>query len=137
MLTELKKIKSGKKEIRDFARVVGSVLLVLGLFLCWRHRPSGPWLIVIAAVLLILGHTVPTVLRPLQKAWMALAVIMGWFMSRIILSVLFYAVLCPITIFARLTGKKFLDLGFRNPNSGSYWIKRSEPKTKQDYERQY
>lgn len=79
----------------------------------------------------------PSVLKPLQKAWMTLAVILGWIMTRVILSILFYLVFTAIGGISRLLGKQFLDLKI-DPSINSYWIKR-EPKTfnKSGYEKQF
>ena len=55
---------------------------------------------------------------------MTLAVVMGWFMTRLILSLLFFLVLTPIGLAGRLAGKEFLV----SPAEGgeSYWIRRSK-----------
>ena len=48
-----------------------------------RNRASIPSNPTPAAILLtiLLGLAAPPVLKPLQKAWMAMAVVMGWFMT--------------------------------------------------------
>jgi hypothetical protein len=74
---------------------------------------------------------------PLQKAWMTLAVIMGWFMTKFILGILFYLVFTGIGAGSRLFGKQFLDLK-RDNSRKSYWrYRKSEPFNKKQYERQF
>ena len=40
---------------------------------------------------------------------MTFAVILGWFMTRLILSILFYIIITPIGLIARIIGKDFLN----------------------------
>jgi len=68
---------------------------------------------------------------------MTLAVIMGWFMTRVILTVVFFVVVTPIGLIARMAGKNFMGAP---PAAGteSHWNRREEedidPK---HYERQF
>ncbi len=73
-------------------------------------------------------------IRPLRRIWMALAFAMGWVMSRVVLAVLFYVVVTPLALVARVAGHRFLALD-RKP-AGSYWISR-DPSAASDYEKMY
>ena len=69
--------------------------------------------------------------------WMIFAVILGWFMTRIILSLLFFLVITPIGLTMRLLGKDFLGLKIKSSNE-SYWNKRDkENELNQDYQKQF
>lgn len=76
-------------------------------------------------------------LRPIQKIWMSLGFLIGWIVTRVILIILFYLVITPIGLLARMLGKHFLDTEF-NRNTDSYWIAR-EPVglDKRSYENQF
>jgi hypothetical protein len=88
-------------------------------------------------LLIILEFIAIPVLRPFHKLWMTLALLMGFVMSGVILTILFYLVLTPIGLVARIVGKKFMPLGF-DKNASTYWEKRSiNTKQKIDYERQF
>jgi hypothetical protein len=63
---------------------------------------------------------------PMYKTWMGLAFALGWIMSRVLLFLVFYIVITPIALLARISGKKFLDTKFRD-GKDSYWIKRDDP----------
>ena len=91
----------------------------------------------IGVLLILFGLILPTILKPLNKIWMILAVILGWFMSRLILFILFYIVITPIGFFLKLLGKDFLHRKIDN-NSHSYWETREKKLAEQiDYERQF
>lgn len=132
---EIKKIKSTKKEVREFGIVMGCFFGILGGLLFWRHRPFL-WAAGASSVFFSLGFLLPAVLKPVQKIWMTLAVLMGFVMSRVILTVLFFLVLTPLALISRLTGKKYIDLQFRKPDT-TYWNPVENKMEKEYYERQY
>ena len=137
MLDEIKNIKSTKKELREFGLTVGFVFGLIGCFLLWRGKEHYFYFLILAVVLLICGLLIPQILKPVQKVWMAIALLIGWVMTRVILSVLFYLVITPLGILARLLGKDALDLKF-DRNAHSYWILRKERiNKKEDYEKQF
>lgn len=142
MLSEdIKKIKSEKSDLRKFGLSVGIVLGLLGWLFWWREKDFYSYFLFVSLILISLGLIAPAALKPFQKAWMRVAVIMGWFMTRLILSVLFYAVITPIGLIAKVSGKEFLDEKFdkhKNKNISSYWIHRRETTfDKSRYEKQF
>lgn len=137
IIEDIKKIKSGGKELREFGLVVGGVFMALGALMLWRGRPLAPYFLVLGAVLVTLGLAAPKVLTPLQKAWMAFAVVMGFVMSKAVLFILFYGVVTPIGIIMKILGKDILDERI-DKAARSYWkdLPR-EDKPKESYEKQF
>ena len=134
---ELRHIKSDKKELRKFGLTVGIALLIFGGVVFWLGKEYYRYPLFIGLGLILLGALLPAVLKPLQKVWMAIAVIIGWFMSRVILILLYYLVLTPIALIAKLFGKQFLDLKWDGSQS-TYWNYRDQqPADKSGYEKQF
>ena len=121
MLEEIKNIKSGRKELRQFGITVGAVLGLLGGLFFWRKHAYYFYFFVTSATFFSLALTMPGLLKAIQKIWMTLAIIISWIITRIILIILFYLVVTPIGIVARIFGSKFLEKGF-DRNADSYWI---------------
>ncbi len=137
IIDEIKKIESTKKKLREFGFLVGGVMCVLGILLWRRGRGSFPYFLVPGIFLVITGALIPSILKPIQKAWMTFAILMGWVMTRVLLSVLFYLTLTPLGFILRLTGKDLLDQRL-DPKKNSYWKIRSQtPRIPSDYERQF
>jgi hypothetical protein len=137
ILEEIKNIKSDKKELRKFGITVGLVLVIIAALLLYYTKPSYPYFGVIGFLLILFGLIYPAVLKPLHKGWMSLAVVLGFIMTRVILSLLFYLVFMPMRFIARLFGKRFIDLRFKT-ESVSYWNKREIKVYEQiDTERQF
>ncbi len=64
-------------------------------------------------------------------------IVLGSVVSRVILTLLFFLVLTPTGLVARLAGKDFLRLKL-DRKAASYWIKRERTvKSQQDYEKQF
>ena len=137
IIEEIKQIESSPKKLREFGLLVGGVLCALGILLWWRGRDSSPYFVFSGSALMVAGAVVPIVLKPLQKVWMTLAILMSWVMTRVFLSLLFFLALTPIGLIMRLTGKDLLGLK-RDPSQGSYWNRRERgARLPQDYEKQF
>jgi hypothetical protein len=136
---EIKKIPMDRKALRNFGLLMACVLLLIGGWLWWKSSSSWPWVLGGAALLAVTGLAVPASLKPFYKGWMILAVIMGWVMTRVVLTLVYYFVLTPIGFLGRVFGEQFLQLKLRRSGeTTSYWVRRSGPaREKSDYERQF
>lgn len=141
---EIKKIKSGKKQLREFGFVIGGILILFAGIGLWRHRHetqnflSGRHITAYIGILFVTsGIFFYNILKPLQKLWMGFSIILGFFMSRVILGVLFYLVVTPIALVLKIMGKDILDQKI-DKAALTYWGERKiEQKPKESYENQY
>jgi len=123
ILEEIKEIKSDKKELRKFGYTIGIALLVIGTASLYFGKPLKLYLIGLGSLICLVGLIYPSLLKPFHKIWMSIAIVLGFIMTRIILSLLFYFVFMPMRFIARIFGKKFIDLKFKE-KADSYWNKR-------------
>jgi len=137
ILAEIKDIKSGRKELRQFGLTIGVVLGLLGGWILYRGKLHATAFLIVGGAFLLLAFILPVALKPLQKIWMTIAVVIGWVMTRVILIVLFYFVVTPIGVIGRLCGKQFLDKTFQPGTETSHWIKRMKRVRPGDCERQF
>ncbi|MFO0583453.1 MAG: SxtJ family membrane protein [Anaeromyxobacter sp.] len=112
------------RALRRFGLLLGAVALALGAWLLWRGHAPGKPLVALGAALLTLGLAAPLVLGPVHTAWMALALALGWVVSRVLLTAVFFLAVTPLALLARLAGKRFLDLGFDRA-APTYWTRRA------------
>ena len=136
MLEEIKDIKSKKSEFQKFGITVGIVLIIISIFLFLREKESFQILLNIGVILSVFGIVIPVILKPLYWIWMIFATMLGWVMTRVILSLLFYVIIMPIGLIPRLFGKQFLELRW-DISRNTYWNYRSDKPEKENYERQY
>ena len=134
---DLRQLNTGPRELRNFGLLVGGVFAALGLILLLRHRPAAPYCLGIGGFLMAFGLLAPRVLKYIYIAWMALAFVLGFIVSGILLTLFFFLVITPIGWVARCFGNDFLSLKL-DRRTPSYWLPR-ERKTKKpsDYERQF
>lgn len=137
LFQELKDIKSTNKDLRNFGLVVGVFFLILATIFYWYNKNFTLYFGVIGALLVVLGFVLPKILLPLQKVWMAIALIMGFVMTRVILLILFYFILAPIGLIARLFRKQFLDFTFKSQGT-TYWnLRQNDQLSKESHEQQF
>ncbi|MBI4432053.1 MAG: sxtJ [Candidatus Omnitrophica bacterium] len=138
IIEDFKAIRSAPRDLRKFGMTMGIFFGLVGSFLVWkRHESAALYLFIAAGVFLVAGLVFPRALWPIHKFWMGLALVMGWVMTRVILSVVFYVVLTPIGFFVRLSGKDFMNRTIE-PEKESYWsLRQKSPADKPSYENQF
>jgi len=136
MFEEIKNIKTSNKDIRSFGITIGIILFIISAVLFYYDKSSYQIIAYIGGGFISLGLIIPILLKPIYILWMTFAVILGWVMTRVILSLVFYIIITPIGIITRLLGEDFLDL--KKIKADSYWNNRdSSEELNQNYEKQF
>ncbi len=134
---EIKQIKTTPAELRKFGLTIGGLLSLIGIILIILHAKNKLIFSGLGFLFIFLGLTLPKALKWIYKLWMGFSVVLGFFSTRIILSLLFYFVLTPIKFIYKFTGKNFLDLKIERAET-SYWRKRPLATfDKSQYEKQF
>ncbi len=122
---------------KKFGRTMFFAFLFLGGLLIWWGRSFGFFFLGLALFFLFFSELFPAILIPIERGWMKTAHALGWINTRILLLILFFAVLTPIRFFLWIFKKDLLDERI-NPSQASYWVVR-EPKAfhSNQYERLY
>jgi hypothetical protein len=137
VVQDIKNIKSAKGDLRKFGLTVGIALCLFGALFWWRGKDFYIYLVAIGGAFILLGLAVPIILKPIQKVWMTFAILLGWVMTRVILSILFFVMVTPIGMIAKLFGKDFLSLKF-DKEAETYWLPKDIDKSgTRDYENQF
>ena len=98
---------------------IGGVRLVLG------HAYALWWLgAALVMFALALWWTAP--LRPLNRLWLRLGLVLYGVVNPVVMALLFYSTIMPIGLLMRLCGKDPLRLR-RDPDAPSYWLVRDPP----------
>ena len=135
---EIQTLKTGARELRKFGLTVGGVLALLALWFWWRGKVYFPGVLVPGVLLMFLGALAPRTLKLFYVGWMSLAFILGFAVSTALLTVLFYLVVTPVGLIARLAGQDFLNRKF-DRSVATYWILRDRSSSRQtrNYEQQF
>jgi hypothetical protein len=114
------KISSNK----SFGIVFFVFFLIISLFPLLKGGDIRILTIIPAIIFLILGLLNSPILSPLNKIWFKFGILLGNFVSPIVMGVVFFFVITPTAIIMRILGKNLLDL--KRSRKNSYWIKKSQ-----------
>ena len=113
---------------RNFGTVFFIVFSIISLFPLLNHENIRIWSTIIALVFLVLGLLNSKFLTPLNKIWFRFGVILGNFVSPIIMGIVFFVIVTPTSFIMRVLGKNLLNL--KKGNKKTYWIEKSKIKSK-------
>ena len=113
---------------RSFGIVFFIVFLLIALYPLLKGNDLRIWSLVISFVFLILGLINSKILTPLNRLWFKFGLLLGKFISPLIMGIIFFVVVTPIGIIMRLLKKDLLNLKYNRKET--YWIDKSGPKSK-------
>ncbi len=113
---------------RSFGIVFFIVFLLIALYPLLKDNDLRIWSLVISFIFLILGLINSKILTPLNRLWFKFGLLLGKFISPLIMGIIFFIVVTPIGIIMRLLKKDLLNLKYNKKKT--YWIDKSGPKSK-------
>ena len=112
---------------RSFGLLFFVVFLVIAFWPLTKKSEINLYLISIALIFLVLGLLNSKILSPLNKAWIKLGEILGRIVAPVVMAVVYFIILTPISLLVRLFGKDLIGMKFSNDiKKKSYWIKRKK-----------
>ena len=106
---------------RSFGLLFFIVFLILGVWPLKNGANLNVVLILISGIFLILGLVNSKLLTPFNKSWIKLGEVLGMIIAPIIMAIIYFIFLTPISFLVRLAGKDLLSLKF-NKKKNTYWI---------------
>ena len=113
---------------KSFGTVFFIVFTLIGLYPLLKGGNLNIISILIGIIFLILGILNSRFLTPLNKIWFKFGIFLGQIISPIVMGIIFFLVVTPIAFIMRILGKDVLRLKKKNDNS--YWIKKTDLKSK-------
>ena len=110
---------------RSFGLLFFIVFIVVGLWPVIKGEAANIYLILISLFFLILGLINSKILSPFNKAWIKFGEILGSVIAPIIMALVFFVFLTPISFLVRVFGKDLLGIKFNKKKNpiGSIEIK--------------
>ena len=126
-----------KREWRKFGIALGIILAVIATILLIKDKSTYLYFYGGGLFSVLAALVVPIIVKPVFILFLYIGHGLGFVMTRLILGILFYLVITPIGLIARLFGKQFLSVGFSRGESG-YWIETAGMgDEKESYENQF
>ena len=124
-----------RKELRQFGLLVGAIFTVIGLWpLVFRDEPLRLWAVGLGGLLIAVGGLLPQLLAPVHTGWMWVGHILGWINTRILLSIVFYALVTPIGLVFRLMGKDTMRRAFDETRTTYRVVRSPRPHSHMKYQ---
>ncbi|MDC1095768.1 SxtJ family membrane protein [Pelagibacteraceae bacterium] len=113
-----------KSSEKSFGILFFIVFLFVGFWPTIEGQSIRIWSIIISLTFLTLGIFNSKILTPLNNSWIKLGEILGKIIAPIVMALIYFTVLTPISLIIRIFGKDLLEKKFSKKNS--YWIKREK-----------
>ena len=113
---------------RNFGIVFFVVFVIISFWPLLNDGNIKVWSIILAIFFLILGLINSRILTPLNIVWYKFGILLGSVVSPIVMGIVFFAAVTPTSLLMKIFGKNLL--GLKKNNKRSYWIERSQIKSK-------
>ncbi len=113
---------------RSFGIVFFAVFLLIAIYPIFNEENVRIWSLLICLIFLFLGILNSKLLTPLNKVWFKFGLLLGKIVSPIVMAVIFFTVVTPISFIMKIIGKDLLNIKFNN--NKSYWVEKSGTKSK-------
>jgi len=119
-----------KASEKSFGIIFSVFFFAIGFWPLLNTGSIKIWAVILAIVFFTLAFVYPKILKPLNYFWVKLGEILGKLIAPIVMAIVFFTIVTPISFLVRVLGKDLLKLKFSNKRS--YWIKREKNITSMD-----
>ena len=109
---------------RSFGLLFFIVFLIIGLWPLKNDLELNYIFIGISIIFLILGLMNSKILTPFNKIWVKFGELLGKIIAPLVMALVYFFILTPISLIMRIFGKDLLNL--KSSEESSYWIKREK-----------
>ena len=114
-----------KTNNKSFGILFFIIFLILGLYPTLKGNSPNIYFILISIPFIILGIINSKILTPLSNAWIKLGEILGIIIAPIVMAIIYFFILTPISLIVRIFGKDLLSIKF-DKQVNTYWINRKK-----------
>ena len=109
---------------RSFGLVFFVVFFVISLWPILSENEIRIWSLILSVIFFILGILNSKILTPLNKVWFRFGIFLGNFIAPIVMGIVFFLVVTPTGILAKLFKKDLINL--KKNNDKTYWVEKKE-----------
>lgn len=126
------KLPSNKK----FGYFFSFIFLIISIYLLYFTTYTAGYIFATLALLFfIISILNSNLLLPLNKLWMRFGMLIGMFISPIVLGIIFFGLFTPYGLIMKIIGRDELNL--KTSKDKSYWIPRSQSSSKINFNQQF
>ena len=113
---------------KSFGIVFFVFFLIVSIFPLLNNGDIRVWSLIISLIFLILGILNSKILTPLNQIWFKFGILLGRFVSPVVMGIIFFAIVTPTSVIMRVLQKNLLNI--KKCNKKTYWIERSKIESK-------
>ena len=110
---------------KSFGLLFFIIFLILGLWPLKNGENLNFYFITVSVIFLLLGLINSRLLSPLNKLWIKFGEILGTIIAPLVMALVYFVILTPVSFIVRISGKDLLGLKFLKEKE-TYWIKRKK-----------
>lgn len=115
---------------KKFGIIFSLFFLILYLYL------SNNFFLITSVIFLFLSLFYSVILQPLNNLWFKLGILLGNIISPIVLGFIFFLLITPISVIGKIFKRNPLNINL-DKNIKTYWIRRDNGFTKEDFNNQF
>ena len=115
---------------KNFGILFTSVFLLIAIWPLVEGETVRIWSLILSFIFLITTFFKQNLLKPLNIIWTKFGELLGKIIAPIVMVLIFFIILTPLSFIIRIFGKDLLRLNFSK--NRSYWIKREKNITTMD-----
>ena len=109
---------------RNFGFVFFVFFLIISFWPLIKGGELRIWTLIISVIFLLLGTINSQILTPLNKIWFKFGIFLGNFIAPIVMVIVFFLVVTPTGLLAKLFKKDLINL--KKNNDKTYWVEKKE-----------
>ena len=114
-----------KSSEKSFGILFGVVFIIISIWPLFYSNSLRVWSLILAITFFLITFLKPSLLKPFNNAWIKLGELLGRIIAPIVMAIVYFLILTPISLLVRLFGKDLIGMKFSN-DIKSYWIKRKK-----------
>ena len=114
-----------KSSEKSFGILFGVVFIIISVWPLFYSNSLRVWSLILAIIFFLIAFLKPLLLKSFNNAWIKLGELLGRIIAPIVMAIVYFLILTPISLLVRLFGKDLIGMKFSN-DIKSYWIKRKK-----------
>lgn len=124
-----------KSDLENQSKDTG--LAITLVFLIAAHFVKQFVLVYPAIIALVLTMTYPKLFRPLSRLWFSFSFLVGTYVSKVVLSVVYFSIVVPIGLLRSMLGTDSMKMNLWRNGHDSVFIERNKTFKSRDLEKPY
>ena len=114
---------NSKNNNKNFGILFFFIFILIAFWPVLQNNSIRLWSLIISFIFLFVAFVKPILLRPFYTLWIKFGEFLGKIIAPIVMFLIFFFLITPLSLLVRICGKDLLNLKF--DKSKSYWIKKN------------